>query len=134
MSKIKNVLTFKYEGLFDKGYLNVTKMFRKSLSDAIRRSQYSREQIVEMIEVLTGIRISKHILDQSLSSKSEYRFPAEVLHAFCLITGSLEPFKILLSSIGCEAIDPNESKDLEIMSLLKERERIDMEIRRLKGE
>lgn len=134
MSKLKNSLIFQPSGLFIKGSLNVSKDFRQAVSEAIRRSQYSREQIVEMIDVLTGVRISKHILDQATSSKQEYRFPAEVLHAFCVVTGSIEPAKILMNSIGCEIIAPQESKELKLMRLMREKERIESEINRLKGE
>lgn len=134
MSKDKNNLTFSQAGLFQRGSLDVSVEFRKALSDAIRKSQYSRDQIVEIIEILTNIRISKHILDQTTSSKQEYRFPAEVLHALCFITGSLEPLKILLKSIGCEVLEPAEAKELRLMRLVREKERIEKEISRLTRE
>ena len=102
--------------------------FRKAVSEAIRKSKYSREQVVEMVELLTNQRISKHVLDQSTSSKQEYRIPAEVLHAICFITGSLEPFRVLLGSIGCEVLAPEEQKDLRLMRLIREKERIEKEI------
>lgn len=134
MSKSRNSLIFQPSGLFVKGSLNLSGKFRQAISNAIKKSQYSREQIVEMIEVLTEIRISKHILDQSTSSKQEYRFPAEVLHALCLITGSLEPFKILLNSIGCDVIEPSEAKELKLFRLMQEKERLEREINKLKEE
>ena len=125
-------MIFRAGGLFDRGALDVSESFRKAVSEAIRRSQYSREQIVELIEILTNQRISKHVLDQATSSKQEYRLPAEVLHAICVITGSLEPFRILLNSIGCEVLAPEEQRDLRLMRLMKEKERIEREIERLK--
>ncbi|WP_028844706.1 hypothetical protein [Thermodesulfovibrio thiophilus] len=134
MSKDKNNLTFSQAGLFQRGSLDVSVEFRKALSDAIRKSNYSRDQIVEIIEILTKIRISKHMLDQTTSSKQEYRFPAEVLHALCFITGSLEPLKILLNSIGCEVLEPAEAKEFKLMRLMREKERIEREIERLKGD
>ncbi|MDI6865796.1 hypothetical protein [Thermodesulfovibrio yellowstonii] len=134
MSKSRNSLIFQPSGLFVKGSLNLSGKFRQAISNAIKKSQYSREQIVEMIEVLTEIRISKHILDQSTSSKQEYRFPAEVLHALCLITGSLEPLRVLAGSIGCDVIEPEETRELKILRLQREKERIEREIERLKKE
>jgi len=134
MSKIDKKLIFKAGGLFERGSLDVSMEFRKAVSEAIRRSQYSREQIVEIIEILTGQRVSKHILDQSTSSKQEYRIPAEVLHAICVITGSLEPFRVLLSSIGCEVLDPEEQRELRLMRLMREKKRIEREIERLESE
>lgn len=134
MSRQGKVLIFRQGGLFERGSLDISESFRQAISEAIRKSKYSREQIVELIEVLTGIRISKHILDQATSSKKEYRFPAEVLHAFCIITGSLEPLRILINSIGCEVIEPEETKELKILRLMREKERIEKEIERLKGD
>lgn len=134
MSNNKKILTFRPQPLFEKNSLNVSHEFRQSISMAIKKSGYSREQIVEMIEVLTGIRISKYILDQATSSKQEYRFPAEVLPAFCFITGSLEPVKILMGSIGCEVLSPEEQRDLKLLRLIKEKERIEREIERLKND
>lgn len=133
MSKPEKRLIFQQKGLFERGSLDVSEPFREAVSEAIRKSRYSREQIVEIIEILTNQRISKHILDQSTSSKLEYRFPAEILPALCLITGSLEPFRVLLDSIGCEVIPPEEQKELRLLRLMKEKERIEKEIERLKN-
>ena len=134
MSKIEKKLIFKTGGLFERGSLDVSEAFRKAVSEAIRKSQYSRDQLVELIEILTNQRISKHILDQATSSKQEYRIPAEVLHALCLITGSIEPFKVLLNSIGCEVLAPEEMRDLRLMRLMREKERIEKEIEKIKKE
>jgi hypothetical protein len=134
MSKVEKKLTFKQEGLFQKGSLDVSEMFRSSVSEAIKKSQYSGEQIVEFIYILTNQKISKNVLDQATSSKQGYRLPAEILHALCIITGSIEPFKVLLGSIGCEVLAPDEHKDLKILRLIKEKERIEKEIERLKKE
>lgn len=133
ISKAKNKLIFHQEGLFHTS-INVSEPFRKAISEAIRKSQYSREQIIAMIDVLTGMSISKNILDQTTSSKSEYRFPAEILHAFCSITGSIEPFNVLLNSIGCEVIGPKEAKELRLFRLMRDRDRLNMEITKLKLE
>lgn len=134
MSKNKKDLMYKPGGLFENGSLDVSDEFRKALTEAIKKSKYSREQIVTLIEMLTNQSISKHMLDQATSSKNGYRFPAEVLHAFCYITGSLEPIKILLKTIGCEVIEPEERKELELMKLIREKERIEKEIEKIKKE
>jgi len=131
---VKKKLMFKPGGLFENGCLDISNEFRKALTEAIRKSKYSREQIVSMIEMLTNQSISKHMLDQATSSKNGYRFPAEVLQAFCYVTGSLEPLRVLANSIGCEVIEPKEKKELELMKLIKEKERIEKEIEKLKKE
>jgi len=134
MSNSSGNLTFNPNGLFQRGYLNVSQKFRAIIAEAIKKSGYSREQIVEMIELLTGIRISKYILDQTISSKKEYRFPVEVLHVFCLITGSIEPFRLLLNSIGCEVLEPSESKELKLIRLMREKEKLEKQIEKIKKE
>lgn len=125
-------LTYSPGGLFQRGALDVSAEFRRALTEAVRRSEYSREQVVEMIEVLTGVRVTKVFFDQSTSKKLEYRFPAEVLHAFCLITGSLEPFRVLLQAIGCEVIGPEEAKELKLLRLQRQKEAIEREIEELR--
>lgn len=132
MSKDKKFPIF--GGLFDNESLNVSSEFRKAIVEAIRKSKYSREQIVQLIQILTGQSISKQMLDQTTSSKTEYRFPAEILHALCVITGSLEPLRVLARAIGCEVITPRERKELELMRLVNQKERIEKEIDRIKKE
>jgi cell division septum initiation protein DivIVA len=51
-----------------------------------------------------------------------------------VITGSLDPFRVLLRAIGCEVVDPAEEKALRLARLLKEKERIEREIEKLKRE
>jgi hypothetical protein len=107
--------------------------FRQSVSEALRSCKYSRDEVVSLIYGLTGHKISKSVLDQMTApSKVEYRFPAEVLPAFCYITGSVEPLKVLAEAVGFEIVDEEESKDLKLLRLMKEKERIEREIAKLK--
>ena len=110
------------EGLKGKDF-QVSMRFREALSEAIKNSSYSREQIVAMIFGMTGVKISKHILDSMTApSKKDYRFPAEILPAFCFITGDFEPLRILVETAGFEMIGEDEARVLKI-ARLEERKR-----------
>jgi len=126
-------LTFRREGI-PKDSLNVSQEFRRAVSEAIKEAGLSREEVVSLVFLLTGLKISKHVFDQATSSKKEYRIPAEVLHAICFITGSLEPMRVLARSIGCEVVEPEEEKELRLVRLIREKKRIEREIKRLQEE
>ena len=109
--------------------------FRTAIADAIRKSRYSREEIVALIYGMTGLKVSKSILDQmTAASKVQYRFPAEVLPALCEITQDWEPLRILVEASGFEMVDQQEAKKLKIMRLEEEKRNIENEIERLKSE
>ncbi len=132
MSKRKEILTMQ-EGLKGRDF-QVSMRFREALSEAIKNSPYSREQIVAMVFGMTGVKISKHILDSMTApSKKDYRFPAEILPAFCFITGDFEPLRILVETAGFEMIGEDEARVLKIARLEERKREIEEEIRRLKG-
>ncbi|KAA0257188.1 hypothetical protein FHQ18_11530 [Deferribacter autotrophicus] len=116
------------------GKFKISQRFREALSEAVRGSKYSREEIVSLLHGLTGHKITKQFFDQMTApSKINHRFPAELLPAFCFITGNIEPLKILIEAIGFEMVDEEESKELNLLRLMKEKERIEKEIEKLKG-
>ena len=118
-----------------KEFKKVSLRFREALSRAIKKSSYSREEMVSLIHGLTGIRISKHYFDQMTApSKTDRRFPAELLPALCHITGDVEPLRILAEAIELEVIGKEESRQLRLFRLMKEKERIEREIESLKRE
>lgn len=113
--------------------LKVSSRFRQAVSDAIRSSKYSRDGIVSLIYGLTGISISKQTFDQmTAQSKVERRIPAEVVPAICAITGDYTPIKILAEALGLEVVTEDENKELKLIRLIREKERLEREIEKLK--
>jgi len=124
--------------LFDseiiEGALDVSLSFRGALSKAISRCKDSRWQIAAKISELTNRNISKDMLDKYTSSNLDYALRAEDLTAFCAVTKSLEPFRVLLEPLGCEVVDPKESKYVRLVRLERENARLQQEIERLRYE
>jgi hypothetical protein len=115
--------------------LKVSLKFRSAIAESIRKSRYTREEIVALLYGMTGLKISKSILDQmTAASKVQYRFPAEILPALCEVTQDFEPLRILAESCGFEMVDQQDARKLKIMRLEEEKRNIEEEIERLKGE
>ena len=125
-------------GLFDndlpEGALDVSMAFRDALSRALRGSKDSRWQVAARISELSGHELSKHILDKYTSSDDAYEMKCLHLPAFCAVTGSIEPFRVLAEAIGCEVVDPGESKYVRLARLEAEIKRLEIQKIRLKSE
>lgn len=67
---------------------------RRLLTKLIRRCPKSRDVIAEQMSVLSGLPISKHMIDDWTAERREAskraRFPAFLIAAFCEVTGSDE--------------------------------------------
>jgi len=116
------------------GELDMSMAFRDSLSKALRGCRESRWQIAARISEAVGRNISKDMLDKYTSSNSEYGYRAEDLTAFCLVTGTLEPFRTLLSPLSSEVIDPEESKLVRLARLERKSAELEGEMAKLRSE
>ena len=114
--------------------LDVSLVFRDALSKALRRCKESRWQVAAKISELTGRNISKDMLDKYTSSNPDYGFRAEDLPAFCVVTKTIEPFRVLLEPLCCEVSDPEESKLVKLARLEQKKTRLEIEVARLKAE
>ncbi|MDR2018535.1 MAG: hypothetical protein LBQ00_06670 [Syntrophobacterales bacterium] len=118
--------------LFDteisEGALDVSMAFRDALSKALTSCKDSRYQVAAKISELTKRNISKDMLDKYTSSNLDYGFRAEDLAAFCAVTGSLEPFRVLLSPLRCDVVDPHDSEYVRLAKLNQEKTRLLNEI------
>jgi len=133
-----NIDLSKQKSLFDteivEGALDVSMAFRGALSKAISQCKESRWQIAAKISELTNRNISKDMLDKYTSSNLDYGLRAEDLTAFCAVTKSLEPFRVLLDPLDCEVADPRESKFVRLARLEQENAKLQAEIQRLRYE
>jgi len=113
--------------------LKVSAKFRQAITEAVKNSRYSRDEIVSLIYGLTGLKISKQYFDQmTAQSKLDRRIPAEILPALCYVTGDFTPLKVLAEAVGFELVNEEESRELKLLRLMKEKERIEREIAKLK--
>lgn len=105
---------------------------RASLVTAIKNCPLSRYQIAAQISELMSRDITKDMLDKYCAESAEgHRIPAEVLPAFCAVTGSREPLVILAEAIGCMLAGPEESREIEIVRLRLEKIRLETKIKSL---
>ncbi len=59
---------------------------------------------------LVGTEITKSQIDSWTAESKEYhRFPAEYLPAFCQVTGSREPLRIIAELIQCHLLESNDA-------------------------
>lgn len=115
------------QGLFDtglsEGALDISLGLRQCLSRAISACARDRYHIAAEISRLCQTNFSKDMLDKYTSSNPEYGIRAEILTAFCHVTGTLEPYRYLLEPLGSDVLNP-EDKDLIELARLQEQERI----------
>lgn len=110
----------------EEGSMNISLLLKDSLSRAMRKSKLSRWQIAGKISELAGRSLSKEMLDAYVSeSKDGYRFPAELLPAFCLVVEDLGSLRILAEKIGASVLDPKDAEYVEVARI--EREKAELE-------
>ncbi len=126
MSKVKKDLHMPASSqghLFDEslsdGALDVRMAFRDTVSRVITRSGMDRWRIAGEISRLSGHELSKDMLDKCTSSNFDYGLRAESLPALMRVLQSLDPVRVLLNPLGCEAADPTETEFVRLARLEK---------------
>lgn len=85
------------------------------LSEVIRSSKLSREQIAERMSAATGVSITCQMLNcYSAESKEKHRFPAAFIPAFCRATGDLRLVHFLLGKFDLIGIERWQQPVLEL--------------------
>lgn len=92
-----------------KGELSVIERLRGALRSAVKGSLLSRDQIADEMSHLCGQGITKQVIDSwtredqdapNEGKKIQRHIPAEYLPAFCKVTHSLEPLRIITEAAG----------------------------------
>ncbi|HNR12628.1 MAG TPA: hypothetical protein PKM59_04845 [Thermodesulfobacteriota bacterium] len=79
------------------GDLNIHIQLKNALSEALRKSSYSRFQVAARMSELLGIEVTKTTLDTwTAESKESHRFPAEYLPAFCEAVGNSDVLELIV--------------------------------------
>ncbi len=83
------------------GSLDIDNSFRETISEAIKKSPYSRYAIAARMSELTGYEITKSMLDSwTAESKENHRFPAIFIPAFCEAVGNRDVLTLLCEKSG----------------------------------
>lgn len=109
-----------------------TSLFRIALLSAIETSGKSRDRIVCEINELAGRNLTKFMLDKYTCANHAYSLPSELLPIFCKVTGTDNPFRVLLSEMGCGLSAPTDNIKLKIIRLQQEASRVEAKIQRLR--
>ncbi len=92
------------------GSFNVRERLAEALTEALKGCSFTRYEAAARMSELVGVEVTKSQLDSWTAESKEYhRFPAEYLPAFCKVTGSLEPLRIMAELLQCYVIESEEA-------------------------
>jgi hypothetical protein len=115
------------------GALNYNKVIRRLLSDLLKATPLSREDVAAHMSELTGDTITKHQLDSwTAESREGWRFPLEYLPAFEVAVETTGLIAWASSVRGGKILIGKEAIDAEIGKLERLKEEASSEIKRLK--
>ena len=116
-----------------------------AMKDAVRDSGLSRPQVAEGINGFFGWTepkqdkkngenpnrfLSIHMFNHYLSKPVEYPIPAPYLFALCHVTGSLEPYRVMVKAAEGDIVTKEEKQEL----LLGKMEKAILDMQKLKKE
>jgi len=103
------------------GSMDVDRIFRESVSEALKKCPLSRYQVAARMSELTGQEITKAMLDSwTAESKEQHRFPAIFVPAFCEAVSCTDPLRILGRPTGVFVLPGPEALRAEIQRLEEE--------------
>lgn len=112
------------------GSFGISAQLKGMLSEGIKRSGMSRYEVAAKISELLGWELTKTMLDAyTAESKEGHRVPAEILPAFCFVTGYYEPLRLLSRTAGGQFLESEHTAYAEMARIrkqiddLRERER-----------
>lgn len=105
---------------------NIDLLLRETISRAIKECPLSRFQIACQMSEALAVEISKSMIDAWTAESREgvNRFPACYLPAFCKVTGSIEPMRVLADLIGCFVIQGEDALHIELHKIDDQKQRI----------
>jgi hypothetical protein len=111
------------------GSLNDESIVRGVLTQAIRNSAKSREQIAEEMSTLCGDLITVRMLNSYTSEAAEqHRWPAQYTRAFCQVIGNWELLRCIAERQSLHLITDDEAQLLELGRQFLIRKRADEQI------
>jgi hypothetical protein len=97
------------------GSLNDESVIRIILTEVIRKSAKSREQIAEEMTVMVGERVSLRMLNSYTSEAAEqHRWPSQYTRAFCYVVQDWGLLRCIVERAGFRLITQEEALLLEL--------------------
>jgi hypothetical protein len=108
---------------------------REALTVALAACPLSRDEVAQELTRLTGEAVSvNHINNWCSEAKREWRFPAELATAFCMITGDFGLISAILEGTGFALADEKTRKAARLGVLVAQKRENAQEMRELYGE
>jgi hypothetical protein len=109
----------------DGGSLNIQARIQSAASAALKQTQLSRFEVAGRMSELTGVEITKWMLDSWTAESKEYhRFPAEFIPAFCIATQNWGLLAVLSECAGGYFLEGHEVLLTELGRVQDERENL----------
>jgi len=119
---------------FRAGMLARKDAVREALTHGLSNCGLSREDVAQEMSRLTGEHISRGHLDNWCSEgKRDWRFPAEYMTAFCIITGDYGLVAAVLDGTGQGLADEETRSFAELGRAIVEERKIAAKLRGIKG-
>jgi hypothetical protein len=120
------------------GSLDDRAMIRGVLTEVIRGCGKSRAQIADEMSYLAGREVTERMINGfTAESKEDYRWPAELDRAFCVVTGDSRLLTCRAELAGLRLIDSEEMELLELGRAFLQRSQAEEKIallqRRMQG-
>jgi hypothetical protein len=97
------------------GSLNDESAIRTILTEVIRKSAKSREEIAEQMTVMVGERVSVRMLNSYTSEAAEqHRWPSQYTRAFCYVVQDWGLLRCIVERAGFRMITPAEAELLAL--------------------
>jgi hypothetical protein len=97
------------------GSLDDESIIRQVLTESIRRSSKSREEIVAEMSALTAQKITLRMLNAYASgSEEQHRWPMQFTRAFCYVVNDWALLQCIVEGAKCRMICESESDLLEL--------------------
>jgi hypothetical protein len=111
------------------GSLNDESIVRGIVTETIRKSTKSREEIAEQMSALCGDHITVRMLNSYTSEAAEqHRWPAQYTRAFCQVLENWELLRCITERSGFHLINDDQAQLLELGRQFLIRKRADEQI------
>ncbi|WP_448874415.1 hypothetical protein [Desulfobulbus propionicus] len=112
------------------GRMNVAAPLQAAIREAIRQAPKSRETIADEMTELAGVTVTVHQVNNWTAESHPHRIPAELLPAFCQVTGSIEALRLLAETAGVFTLPGPDALRAEIHKLDEETKKLAREKRK----
>ena len=107
------------------GSMNLDVAIREAVSEALKQTPLSRDQVGLELSRALGRDISKAVLDSwSSETKHDHKLPAAYVGAFCTITRNFNVIGLLCEQLAGTYLPGRETLEMELQKIAGERQQL----------